>query len=307
MRELVHSGSVKRVYSLGDDTYEFEFTDGISVFDMVIPTPIPGKGAALCDCACCWFGLLDDLGIDHHFIDRSGPTTIRVRPVRIIRDYGEIVDGRTNHLIPLEFVLRHYVAGSLFDRLQSGEIAAADVGLKPDEVGYGGRLPRGYFEMSTKLEPYDRFLSVEAALEMAGMPPERLDRIEAIARTIDEAMHDALAPTNMIHVDGKKEFGYDRDGTLMVVDVFGTPDEDRFWSRTAYDANGECVELSKEAVRQHYRRSGYKDRLYEAREAGRTEPPIPPLPAEIVEEASEMYRRIASEITGSSVGAKAGV
>jgi phosphoribosylaminoimidazole-succinocarboxamide synthase len=293
------------VYSLGDGTYELEFTDGISVFDMPIPTPIPGKGEALCDCAWHWVELLDDLGVDHHFIDRPGPRSVRVKPVRIIRDYSQIVDGRTNHLIPLEFVLRHYIAGTLYDRLQQDATIASAVGLEPREIQYGKKLPHALFEAGTKLEPFDVFLTTEEALRMANMRPERLQSIEAICRRIDAALHEALVPTNLLHVDGKKELGYDQDGRLMIVDVFGTPDEDRFWDRRVYDERGECVERSKEAVRQYYRKSGYKDTLYEARDAGRPEPPIPALPPEVVEEASDIYARIASEITGSSVSAQA--
>jgi phosphoribosylaminoimidazole-succinocarboxamide synthase len=100
-------------------------------------------------------------------------------------------------------------------------------------------------------------------------------------------------------VDGKKEFGYDVDGTLMLVDVFGTLDEDRFWDRLRYEKENECIELSKEAVRQYYRKTGYKDELYDAREKELSEPPIPPLPKGIIDEVSSMYVDVARQICGS--------
>ncbi len=81
----------------------------------------------------------------------------------------------------------------------------------------------------------------------------------------------ALTARGLIHVDGKKELAFDEDRQIMVIDVYGTADEDRFWDKARYEA-GEFVDLSKEYVRQYYRQTGYKDQLYEARDAGREEP-----------------------------------
>ncbi len=298
-KELIHQGSVKDIYRLEATRYEFQFSDRISVFDCPIPSVVPGKGRALCDMACYWFGMLDSLGIAHHMVERSGPESIVVKPVQIIRDYAKIVDGRTNHLIPLEFVVRHYVAGSLNDRLSRGDVEPSEVGLTREGVKYGVRLPRPYFETSTKLERVDRLLSPQEALEVSRMPAERFKEIEQICLRIDSAMEDALAPTNILHVDGKKEFGYDVDGTLMVVDVFGTLDEDRFWDRLRYEKENECIELSKEAVRQYYRKTGYKDALYDARGKGLPEPPIPPMPQWLIDEVSGLYADVARQICGA--------
>jgi phosphoribosylaminoimidazole-succinocarboxamide synthase len=298
-KELIHQGSVKDIYRLEATRYEFHFSDRISVFDKPIPSIIPGKGRTLCDMACHWFGILDSLGIAHHLVERSGPQSVVVKAVQIIRDYSKIVDGRTNHLIPLEFVVRHYVAGSLNDRLSSGGVDPSQVGLTREGVKYGVKLPRPYFETSTKLEPVDRLLSTQEALEVSRMPATRLKEIEEICLRIDSAMEGALARTNILHVDGKKEFGYDVDGTLMVVDVFGTLDEDRFWDRLRYEKENECIELSKEAVRQYYRKTGYKDALYDARGKELQEPPIPPLPQGLIDEVSEMYADVARQICGA--------
>jgi phosphoribosylaminoimidazole-succinocarboxamide synthase len=297
MKELLHTGSVKNVYKLDDSTCEFEFSDRISVFDKIIPSQIPGKGRALCDMTCFWFALLGEVNIHHHFIERSGPESIVVKSVSIIHDYSKIIDGKTNHLVPLEFIVRHYVAGSIYDRLQKGKVQSEDLGFaSSDEIGYGMKLPTPYFEMSTKLEPVDRLLSVEEAIDIARMSRARLEEIKETIFTIDAEMDRRLESTNLIHVDGKKEFGYDREGNLMVVDVFGTADEDRYWDRAKYESNGECVQFSKEAVRQHYHQTGYKDELYTAREKGVDEPPIPELPEELVEEISQMYRSIADQV-----------
>ena len=302
MKEPIYRGSVKDVYRIDTARLEFAFSDRVSIFDVVMLDDVPGKGEALCDMACHWFKIVDGLGIDHHFIERSGPQSIVVKPVTIIRDNEKIIDGRTNHLVPLEFIARHYVAGMLFDRIKSGMIPPEHLGFGPGTpVSYGAKLPRPFFEMSTKLEPVDRFVTYDEALEISKLGRDGIQRIQDICLKIDATMERLLEPTDLIHVDGKKEFGYDTDGTLMLVDVFGTADEDRYWERTAYTQSGECVELSKEKVRQHYRAIGYKDALYEARDKGTEEPPMPPLPKGLLDGTAQIYRSIADQMCSVSL------
>jgi len=114
---------------------------------------------------------------------------------------------------------------------------------------------------------------------------------------IDEDIKREVETRGLIHVDGKKEFAFDQDRNIMVVDVYGTADEDRFWAKTQY-VGGEFVDLSKEFVRQHYRRIGYEDRLYDARDTGSPEPEIPPLPDDVIDQTSQIYTKLFEMITG---------
>ncbi|MEM3038936.1 MAG: phosphoribosylaminoimidazolesuccinocarboxamide synthase, partial [Thermoplasmata archaeon] len=104
---------------------------------------------------------------------------------------------------------------------------------------------------------------------------------------------------DLIHVDGKKEFAFDEERTLMVVDTFGTADEDRWWDWTDM-SKGNFTELSKEYVRQHYRKIGYYDELKKARAEGKPEPSIPPLPEDKVNAVSKLYIDMFERITGES-------
>src|SRR5213596_1191571 len=117
------------------------------------------------------------------------------------------------------------------------------------------------------------------------------------ALAIDETLNEEVRKRGLIHVDGKKEFAMDTERRLMVVDTFGTADEDRFWDAMAYD-RGEQVELSKEFVRQYYRKIGYHERLMDARAAGKPEPDIPPLPADVTKEVSDLYIGLYERMTG---------
>jgi len=116
----VMTGKVKEVYLVDDETLEFAYTDNISVFDKIIPSKIPHKGETLCRTAKHWFELLNAEGIRNHYIDEPAPDRMRVKRVDIIRDYSRIDGSTVGYLIPLEVICRHYVAGSLMDRIEAG-------------------------------------------------------------------------------------------------------------------------------------------------------------------------------------------
>jgi phosphoribosylaminoimidazole-succinocarboxamide synthase len=298
--KLIRTGKVKQVYEVDEDTLEFVFTDNISVFDKIIPTQVPFKGETLCRSSAFWFQVCRKAGIKTHFTELVPPNRMRVKKVDVIHDYSKINCHTKNYLIPLEVISRHYVAGSLFDRIKNKEIDPQDLGFGPNhEVKYGEKLPTTYYETTTKLEKVDRLLTREEALKISGLTAEELERLFELVAKIDNLIADEVAERMLIHVDGKKEFAFDEHRRLMVIDTFGTADEDRWWDEDAY-ANGECLELSKEAVRQYYRGSGYFDKLMEARKNKLPEPSIPALPAAEAKKVSELYIEMFERLTGES-------
>ena len=114
---------------------------------------------------------------------------------------------------------------------------------------------------------------------------------------VDDIIEKEAAKRGLIHCDGKKEFGYDENRNLMLIDTFGTLDEDRWWDAASY-AEGKVEELSKEFVRQHYRETGYHAKLMEAREKGLPEPDIPALPQDVIDRVSKLYTDMYERITG---------
>ncbi|MFH0813252.1 MAG: phosphoribosylaminoimidazolesuccinocarboxamide synthase, partial [Pseudomonadota bacterium] len=226
------------------------------------------------------------------------PTRIRVKKVNVIRDYNAITLKTTRYLVPCEFITRYYVAGSLFDRIQKQGVSSQDLGWEEARsIQYGDKLPQPFFETTTKLERVDRKIDFDEAMRISGIDKNTLDAIRTTILRMDERINEAVARRGLIHVDGKKEFGMDENRNLMLVDVFGTADEDRFWDAEKY-AQNEYVEMSKEVVRQYYRRIGYKDALYEARAKGAPEPDIPPLPDEMIARVTEVYIKLYEQITG---------
>ncbi len=296
--EHIRTGKVKEVYAVDENTLEFVFTDNISVFDKIIPSQVPRKGESLCRTSIYWFNLLASKGIKSHFVEYLPPNRMRVKRFNIIEDYDQIHEDTVNYLIPLEVICRHYAAGSLLDRVAKGKIKVEDLGFEPGHVLVKGeKLPKPYLETTTKLEEVDRELDETEAKDIAGLSDTDYQFILDTVVSIDKIMAEEAAKRNLIHCDGKKEFGYDENRNLMIIDTFGTLDEDRWWDAAAYEA-GKIEELSKEMVRQHYRSTGYHAELMEAREKGLPEPDIPALPQEIIDQVAKLYADMYERITG---------
>lgn len=295
---FLRKGKVKEVYEVSSDELEFLFTDQISVFDKVIPTRVPHKGETLCRTSAHWFKIVEALGIRTHFLRLVGADRMRVRRVQVISDYDKISPKTTNFLIPLEVIARYYVAGSFHDRLKEGRIRPEDVGFPRGHMpAYGEPLPRPFVEVTTKLEKVDRELTTEEALAISKLSRAEFDGMVDTVLRIDARLNADVRKRGLIHVDGKKEFAMDGERRLMLVDTFATADEDRFWDLAAYE-KGQHVELSKEFVRQYYRKIGYHKALMAARAAGKPEPDIPPLPEEFAKQVSDLYVNLFERLTG---------
>ncbi len=300
MKKLIRKGKVKEVYEIGPDELEFHFTDNISVFDKVVPEEIPRKGETLCKTSSYWLEKSEDLGFNTHFIEMTEEDKMKVERVKVIEDYDKINEETTTYLIPLEFISRYFVAGSLHDRIEKGDIDYEKLGFdeKPE---YGDRLPKPYFEVTTKLEEFDRKLEKEEALSIAGLTEQEFNQVKEMVFQIDELIAENVEKNGLLHVDGKKEFAMNQNRELMIVDSFGTADEDRFWEKDEYE-KGNFVQKSKEFVRQYYREIGYHEKLMEAREKDSKEPPIPPLPEDMIERTSELYLNLMYRLTDGTYG-----
>jgi phosphoribosylaminoimidazole-succinocarboxamide synthase len=295
---FLRRGKVKEVYEVSPTELEFRFTDDISVFDKHIPSEIPHKGETLARTAAYWFELCSRLGVPHHYLNLAGPTAMRVKRVQVVPKPATLGSHPKGYLVPLELIVRYYLAGSMWDRVKAGKVSAEELGFpKGKTLTFAMPLPQPHFEVTTKLEPVDRLLTTEEALSLSALDRKQLDAIREMILKVDTEMQKEIGPRGLIHVDGKKEFAVDSDGVLMVVDTFGTADEDRFWDQAAYD-RGRQVDFSKEFVRQHYRSTGYYEALLKARETHSPEPPIPALPPLLVDEVSRLYTTVYQRLTG---------
>jgi phosphoribosylaminoimidazole-succinocarboxamide synthase len=309
--ELINKGKVKDVYALNDDELLFKFSDRISVFDQIIPSEIPRKGESLARASAFWFRLLEKEGIKTHFIELVKPDEMRVRRARVIHDYSKMTSETTNFQVPLEVIIRHYCAGSFYRALEKGKAKPEDYGLDhmPE---YGEKLPEPFFEVTTKFEEVDRKLSFEEAKKISSLSDDEMENMKNICLKVDEIIEKQVGARGLIHVDGKKEFAMDENRNLMLIDTFGTPDEDRWWDADKY-ADGKIVEISKEFVRKWYEDEviykcpgnesisfSYKDFLEQLREDGAAQVGIPPLSDDMIAKTQKLYADLFERITGES-------
>ena len=303
MSEMMYKGKVKQVWSTDDpDIIEFRYTDQISVFDQIIPSLIPRKGESLNRASCHWFRLIENEGVcKTHVIEMNAPDRVLARRFDVIREPGSIPKDAENFFVPLEVICRHYLAGTAWRRFQRGEVSSEVFGFEEGkELTEGVKLPKPFLEVSTKFEKFDRNLDRDEALQISNLEPEELDSLLAIVLDVDSIIERETSKRGLIHVDGKKEFALGPGREPVLIDSFGTLDEDRWWDADEYE-RGRIVQLSKESVRQHYIESGHHSELYEARQLGTTEPPIPALPEHLIKSTAELYASMFERLTGEAL------
>ena len=243
----------------------FVFTDDYSVFDWgKMPDSIPRKGASLCAMGADNFERLEDAGVPTHYegvihgdevgelsaVDQP-PTQMAIELTRVpdLPHVGGEYDydayhreAGENYLVPLEIVFRNEVpVGSSLRKRGRPADFGLDVEEWPEKTV---ALPEPVVEFSTKLEERDRYLTREAADELAGAVA--VEELESLALEVNRVVTERAAEIGLTHQDGKIETLY-HDGTVKVADVVGTFDENRF------HADGRQV--SKEAIRQYYKSS----------------------------------------------------
>lgn len=293
--KLLRKGKVKEVYDLGENLL-FVFTDQISVFDKIIPSLIPDKGESLARTSNYWFEQATRLNIPNHLLEFRNKREMVVKKFDIY-ETGATTDKK-NYLVPLEFIVRYYVAGSLLDRIEKGKTRYQDLGFR-NPPKHGDKIPEPLFEMTTKFEKTDRLLDLSEAKKIGGLTDEDVENIKEMTLKMDREINSKALDRGLIHADGKKEFALDHERQPVLVDTFGTADEDRFWDLEKYNS-GEVIELSKESVRQYYRSIGYHKQLYDARKKGEKEPEIPPLPPEMIQKTSQLYVDMFQRLTGQT-------
>ena len=297
----------------------FHFSDRYSVFDWgEMPDHIPHKGAALCILTAYFFELLEKEGIETHYrgivendqvkkLDElEKPASIlEVDMVQVLEpqykngsyDYSLYKQKLDNCLIPLEIIYRNTLPkhSSFRRRAEQGEIDISDYGL--DEMPeVGESLEKPIFDVSTKLESSDRYISWKEAKEIAGLSDKEYEKTINLLSKVNDIITKEVAKAGLKNLDGKIELAFDTQRNIMVVDDVGTPDECRF----AYDG----FSISKEAARKFYRNSQWYQEVSQAkkeegpnwRDTVNTKPEK--LPEEILNMVSNLYKACANEITG---------
>lgn len=289
----VHRGSVKNLYEVvGEpDMLDCYHTDHFSMFDRgPHQQTIPDMGESLCACTVASFKIAATLGVPTHFVRKIDSRTIRIRRFAL---------GGTgnNRVLPLEFIDRQFVAGSLWRDFADGSKDPRDYGFPARDVpAEGTPLRWPIHQITTKREKVDRPLTVEGALRIGGILPEHLARAWSLIDTLNGGLALAARVAGLARLDGKKEVALGENGEIIIVDFCGTPHEDRF-ALAGPLKSGTVMHCSKEYLRQIFIANGFFARLKAARAAGEPDPDYPDLTPEQIREAATRFRELAQNYT----------
>ena len=290
---LVRRGKVRDVYAAGEDLI-LVATDRISAFDYVLGSGIPDKGRVLNQLSAFWFSRSGHI-ITNHLIS----TNVAEYPAEA-RAFAAELDGRSmlarkTTPLPVECVARGYISGSGWKDYQAtGEVCGISLpkGLKESD-----RLPEPIFTPATKADSgHDENISEADAAKVVGA--ELLARLKRL--TLELYAHGVAHAESkgIILADTKFEFGLTEAGDLLLIDEMMTPDSSRYWPKDTYSPGGPQPSFDKQYVRDYLESIKWNK-----------QPPVPSLPADVVENTRSKYldafRRLTGRELDTSSSAKA--
>ncbi len=283
-RYPVRRGKVRDIYDLGDEIL-LVATDRISAYDVVLPTPIPEKGAMLTRISAFWFNLLGDT-VPHHLIeviDRTPPAGLEPHLTQL---RGRTMRCKKSKVVPIECVVRGYLAGSGWtDYQKSGSVCGVKL---PPGLKQCDKLPEPAFTPSTKAEVgHDENISFEQACELVGK--ETMTTLRDRSLSLYKRAAEYARTRGIIIADTKFEWG-ERNGELLLIDEVFTPDSSRFWPADKYEPGRDQESFDKQYVR------NYLATLVQAGKWNKT-PPGPELPPDIVTNTASRYREALRRLT----------
>ena len=281
---LLGRGKVRDIYAVAEDKLLIVTTDRLSAFDVILPDPIPGKGAVLTAMANFWFGKLA------HVVPNQ---LTGIDPETVVADEAERLQVRGRSLVvkrlkplPIEAVARGYLIGSGWKDYQAtGTVCGIAL---PPGLQMAQQLPEPIFTPATKAEmgDHDENIDYAAVEKLIGAALAKTVR-DTTLRLYREAAAFARV-VGIIIADTKFEFGQDADGRLYLIDEVLTPDSSRFWPADRYKVGGSPPSFDKQFVRD------YLETLDWNKQA-----PGPKLPQDIIDKTAANYLEALTRLTGA--------
>ncbi len=273
--DLINRGKVRDIYSVDDEHMLIVASDRLSAFDVVLPDPIPGKGAVLTELSNFWFARTAKL-ISNHL------STLRLEDVLSDEDErarvaAQAVVVRRLEPLPVEAIVRGFLIGSGWKDYQiSGQVSGVQL---PQGLRQAERLPNTIFTPSTKADigDHDENIGFDQMVELVG--GEVAERVRRVSLQLYEEAVVHAAACGIIIADTKFEFGLDANGEVVLIDEVLTPDSSRFWPADEYAPGASPPSFDKQYVRDYLETTGWNKA-----------PPAPSLPAQVIERTSQKYQ-----------------
>ena len=265
----VGSGKVRELYALDDERLLLVASDRISTFDVILPTEIPDKGCVLTGLSGFWFARTSDICANH---------------LLTLRPDGRSTECRRLEMLPIECVVRGYLAGSGWkDYKATGAVCGHEL---PEGLVESDALPEPIFTPATKATTgHDENIDREQAAELVGA--ERLAEVERVSIALYRFAAEHARSRGILIADTKFEFGLDEEGKLVLGDEALTPDSSRFWPADEYRPGGSQPSFDKQFVRDYCESTGWD----------KTDPG-PDLPDDVVTGTRARYVEAFELITG---------
>ncbi|MEW6678134.1 MAG: phosphoribosylaminoimidazolesuccinocarboxamide synthase [Pseudomonadota bacterium] len=278
---LIHKGKVRDIYAIDDQRMLIVTTDRLSAFDVVMPTPIPGKGKVLTAVADFWFDRL--ASILPNQLTGERPEDF-VTPQEQDQVRGRAVVVKRLKALPVEAIVRGYLVGSGWaDYQKTGRVCGIDL---PAGLQQAGKLPEPLFTPSTKAAVGEHDENIDYAQCEQLLGPDLAARVRDAAIGLYKAAADYALTKGIIIADTKFEFGLDANGTLTLIDEVLTPDSSRFWPLDEYRVGSNPPSFDKQYVRDWLSASGWNK-----------QPPGPALPPDVVAKTAEKYAEALRRLT----------
>jgi phosphoribosylaminoimidazole-succinocarboxamide synthase len=282
--KFLHRGKVRDLYEVDADHLLIVQTDRLSAFDVILPTPIPGKGEVLTAVSNFWFKKLANVipnhlsGIDPESVVKTEAEKAQVR--------GRSFVTKKLKPLPIEAIVRGYLVGSGWkDYKKTGTLCGLQL---PAGMQEAQKLPQVLFTPSTKAAAgeHDENISFEEAKKLLGADMAEQVKNATVALYTQAAEY-ALT-RGIIIADTKFEFGTDKAGKLYLIDEALTPDSSRFWPADQYKVGTNPPSFDKQFVRDWLETSGWNK-----------QPPAPVVPADVLQKTADKYREAQRLLTGA--------
>jgi len=278
---LLNRGKVRDIYAVDDRHLLIVTTDRLSAFDVVLPTPIPGKGEVLTAISNFWFERLKEIVPNQ--LTGIPPETV-VAPQEHDQVRGRAIVVKKLKPLPIEAIVRGHLVGSGWKEYQKSR-SVCSIPL-PEGLREADRLPDPLFTPSTKAEvgAHDENISYEQAEELLGK--ELAAQVRDVCITLYLKAAEFAASKGIIIADTKFEFGLDDQGKLYLIDEALTPDSSRFWPADQYQPGSNPPSFDKQYVRDWLEASGWNKQT-----------PGPELSPEVATKTGEKYRQALKRLT----------
>jgi phosphoribosylaminoimidazole-succinocarboxamide synthase len=272
--KFLHRGKVRDLYAVEEDKLLVIQTDRLSAFDVVLPTPIPGKGQVLTELSLFWFKRLRDI-VPNHLTGISPETVVPEGERRQVAGRSMVV--RKLKPLLIEAVVRGYIIGSGWsDYQKTGAVCGIRLpaGLKQAE-----KLPQPIFTPASKAPVGEHDENITYAEAEKTIGAQYAARVRDLSIRLYTEAAEYAATRGIIIADTKFEFGLDERGEIVLIDEALTPDSSRFWPASEYRVGVSPPSFDKQYVRDWLETQSWNKK-----------PPAPPLPADVLAKTSQKYR-----------------